>query len=107
MTQELELLSVQCVQTFWMGCPSRPRLLELFEGKTLLSFTIWASGGRGMNCVGPALGSTSLPLFERKCFQFYKELSFIPQNTGMIQAYTLCKTSKGDIPESLPLGIDY
>lgn len=38
-----------------------------------------------MNCVGGALGSTSLLLFERKCFQFYKELSFIPKKKGMIQ----------------------
>lgn len=103
MTQELELPSVQCVQTFWMECPSRVKLLELLEEKTL----IWVSGGRGMNCVGGALGSTSLLLFERKCFQFYKELSFIPKKKGMIQAYTFCETSKGGIPDSLPLGIDY
>lgn len=60
-----------------------------------------------MNCVGGALGSTSLLLFERKCFQFYKELSFIPKKKGMIQVYTFCETSKGGIPDSLPLGIDY
>lgn len=60
-----------------------------------------------MNLSAPALGSTRLLLFERKCFQFYKELSFISKKKGMIQAYTFCETPKGGIPESLPLWIDY
>lgn len=48
-----------------------------------------------------------ISLFERKCFQFYKGLSFILRKKGMIRAYTFCKTPKGGIPESLPLRIDY
>lgn len=58
--------------------------------------SLWASPGKYL-----------IALFERKCFQFYKELSFILRKKGMIQAYTFYKTPKGGIPESLPLQLDY
>lgn len=89
------------------GVSLRARFLDLFERETLMPFTILVSGGWGMNLSGPALGSTWLLLFQRKCFQFYKELSFIPKKKGMMQAYMFCKIPKGCIPESLPFQIGY
>lgn len=107
MAREEQLLSAWLCADILVGVSLKARFLELFEGKTLLPFTILVPGGWGMNLSPLALGSDLLLLFERKCFQFYKGLSFILKKKEMIHACTFCKTPKGSIPESLPLWIDY
>ena len=77
MTQELELLSAWLCADIWEGVSFRARILELFEGETLMLFTILVPGGWGIILSRLALESTWLPLFERKYFQFSKELSFL------------------------------